>query len=37
MLMFSLIPRSRPSSLNAWDVNCGPLSEMLLSGSPYLQ
>ena len=35
MLMFSLILSSRPSSLNAWDANCGPLSEIALSGSLY--
>ena len=37
VLMFSLIPSNRPSSLNVWDANCGPLSEIAWSGSPHRQ
>ena len=29
-----LIPSSFKSSVNAFDANCGPRSEMILSGSP---
>ena len=29
-----LIPRSFRSSMNAFDANWGPLSEMILSGNP---
>ena len=35
MLMASLMPRSRPSSRKACEANCGPLSDIALSGSPY--
>ena len=31
-----LIPSSFRSSINAFDANCGPRSEMILSGSPNL-
>ena len=34
MLMFSLMPNSRPNSLKASEANCGPLSEIALSGRP---
>ena len=29
-----LIPSSFKSSINAFDANCGPLSEIILFGSP---
>src|ERR1700684_711423 len=32
--MFSLMPSNRPSSLNVCDANCGPLSDIALSGKP---
>ena len=35
MLMANLIPRSLPNSLKALEANCGPRSEIALSGSPY--
>ena len=34
MLMFSLMPSSHPNSLNACEANCGPLSDIVLSGRP---
>src|SRR5271155_963638 len=33
--MANSMPRSRPNSRNAWEVNCGPRSDIALSGSPY--
>jgi len=33
--MTRFIPRRRPSSRNTWEANCGPISEMDLSGNPY--
>ena len=34
MLMFSLMLSSHPNSLNACEANCGPLSDIALSGGP---
>ena len=34
MLMFSLMPSSLPNSLNACEANCGPQSNIALSGRP---
>ena len=34
MLMFNLMPNSCPSSLNVCEANCGPLSDIALSGRP---
>ena len=34
MLIFNLMPSSRPNSLNACEANCGPLSDIALSGRP---
>jgi len=33
--MTRFMPRRCPSSQNMWEANCGPLSEMALSGDPY--
>ena len=33
--MANLMPRSCPNSQNAWEANCGPQSDIALSGSPY--
>ena len=35
MLIVNLIPKSFPHSLNILEVNCGPRSEIALSGKPY--
>lgn len=34
--MDKVIPRILPISLKTFDANCGPLSEIILSGSPNL-
>src|ERR1700678_1994074 len=33
--MANLIPNNRPNSLKTCDANCGPRSEIALSGNPY--